>query len=143
MVKKIPASPARLDSAKRAGRQKRKKIQREVFEGKIFINSSFNNTLITITDLEGNVLSWASAGTAGFKGTRKSTPFASQQATKLALEKVKPYGLKRAQVFVSGVGSGRESAVRVLPSTGIKITKIRDITPIPHNGPKPKKPRRV
>jgi len=122
---------------------KKRKITKIVPEGKIYIYSSFNNTIVTITDLEGNVLSWASAGSLGFKGARKSTPFASQQAASSALEKAKVYGLQKAAVFISGVGSGRESAVRVLPASGIKITKIRDVTPIPHNGPRAKKPRRV
>lgn len=127
-------------------KQKTKKTQTKqpAPKGKIYIQSTFNNTIVTVTDVAGNVLSWASAGSSGFKGTRKSTPFASQQALKNAVLKAKNiYGFSQAAILVSGVGSGRESAVRAIPSTGVTVTSIRDITPIPHNGPRAKKPRRV
>ena len=125
-------------SAKRA-----KKAIRQVQKAIIYIQSSFNNSIITITDENGNVLSWASAGSSGFKGTKKTTPFAAQTAVRKALEKAKLYEISEAQIRISGVGSGSEAAARALGGQGIKITQIKDITPIPHNGTRPKKPRRV
>lgn len=121
----------------------KKKIKRSVFSGKVFIQSSFNNSIVTVTDDSGNVISWASAGTLGFKGTKKSTPYAAQMTSTSALEKARAFGLKKVQVFVSGVGAGRESAVRALTNTGIDIDCIKDMTPIPHNGCRPKKSRRI
>ncbi len=121
----------------------KKKIKRSVFSGKVFIQSSFNNSIVTVTDDSGNVISWASAGTLGFKGTKKSTPYAAQMTSTSALEKAKSFGLKKVQVFVSGVGAGRESAVRALTNTGVDIDCIKDMTPIPHNGCRPKKSRRI
>lgn len=123
---------------------KKIKTKQPVQKAKIYIQSTFNNTIVTVTDTAGNTLSWASSGSTGFRGTRKSTPFASQQALKDAVSKARStYGISEASILVSGVGVGRESAVRALPSTGVMVTSIRDITPIPHNGPSPKKPRRV
>ncbi|HLB95311.1 MAG TPA: 30S ribosomal protein S11 [Patescibacteria group bacterium] len=122
---------------------KRKKTIRQVQKAIIYIQSSFNNSIITIADENGNTLSWASAGSAGFKGTKKTTPFAAQIAVRKALEKAKAYEILEAKVMISGVGTGREAAVRALGGQGIKISQIKDITPIPHNGPKPKKIRRV
>lgn len=122
---------------------KKKKAIRKVQKAIVYIQSSFNNSIITITDANGNVLSWASAGAAGFKGTKKTTPFAAQTAVRNALEKAKSYEIEEAQVRISGVGSGREAAARALGGQGIKITQIKDITPIPHNGTRQKKPRRV
>jgi small subunit ribosomal protein S11 len=119
------------------------KIKKEVTKGRIYIKSSFNNTLITITDEKGDVIAWDSAGTAGFAGARKSTPYAAQVTTKRLLDRVKDRGLREVSVFVSGVGTGRDSAIRALGGSGLKITKIADVTPIPHNGPTPPKPRRV
>ncbi|KKP89229.1 MAG: 30S ribosomal protein S11 [Berkelbacteria bacterium GW2011_GWA2_35_9] len=124
-------------------KKNQKKVVKIVNSGKIFISASFNNTIISITDIKGNVISWATAGSSGFKGTKKSTPFASGSATKIALDKALALGLKEIEVYVKGVGSGRDAAVRAIASTGLKITKIKDTTPIPHNGPRPKKPRRV
>lgn len=121
----------------------RKKTIRAVPRGKVFIQSTFNNTIITVTDTTGNVLSWASAGGSNFKGARKSTPYAAQITLKNAIEKAKPYGLESVEVFVSGVGQGRESAVRALSGTGVMVSGIKDTTPIPHNGTRAKKPRRV
>ena len=123
--------------------KKKKKLIREVFKGLIRITSSFNNTVITVSDEQGNVISWSSAGSSGFKGTKKSTPFAAQITMQNALEKAKVYGFREAKVTVSGVGVGRESAVRAIQGAGIKVTAIKDITPIPHNGPRAKKIRRV
>lgn len=122
---------------------KKKKTIHEVAKGIITVSSSFNNTIISISDDNGNVLAWASAGGAGFKGAKRSTPFAAQVTMKQALERVAPYNLKEAKVSVSGVGAGRESAVRAIGGSGIKVTSIKDVTPIPHNGCRPKKVRRV
>lgn len=121
----------------------RKKTIRSVQRGKVFVQATFNNTIISITDGMGNVLSWASAGGSGFKGARKSTPYAAQVTLKNAVDKAKAYGLESVDVFVSGVGQGRESAVRALQGTGIMVTGIKDTTPIAHNGTRAKKPRRV
>lgn len=123
--------------------KKKKKIIHRVQKAIVYIQSSFNNTIITITDENGNVLSWATAGSSGFKGTKKTTPFAAQIAVRKALEKAQNYEISEAQVKVSGVGSGREAAARALGGQGIKITQIRDITPIPHNGTRAKKARRI
>lgn len=111
--------------------------------GKIYITASFNNTIITITDLNGNTLSWATAGSSGFKGTKKSTPFAAQSAMKKALVDVEKYQLKTVSVYVSGVGTGRDAAFRALSQSNMEILQIKDITPMAHNGPRAKKPRRV
>lgn len=123
--------------------KKKKKVLKESPKAMIAINSSFNNTIITITDEIGNILGWASAGAAGFKGTKKSTPYAAQITMKKALDAVMAYNIKEALVKVSGVGAGRESAVRALSGSGIKVTTIKDTTPVPHNGCRPKKVRRV
>lgn len=122
---------------------KKTKEKKVVPEGNIYIQSTFNNLIISLTDKAGNVLAWASGGTAGFKGTKKSTPFAATQTAKRLVVRAKERGLRKAAIFVSGVGSGRESAIRALSGSGLEITTIRDTTPIPHNGPRPKKPRRV
>ena len=121
----------------------RKKVKRTVVDGIAHINATFNNTLITITDRQGNALSWASAGGSGFKGSRKSTPFAAQVASDRAADAAKDYGLKNVEVRVKGPGPGRESAVRALNNAGYRVTNIADVTPIPHNGCRPPKKRRV
>jgi small subunit ribosomal protein S11 len=121
----------------------KKKIRRDVIEGKVFIKSSFNNTIVTITDKEGNVIAWGSAGISGFKGSKKSTPFAAQITAETAARKAMEVGLKKVEVFVKGPGSGREAAVRSLQATGLIITAIKDVTNTPHNGCRPKKRRRV
>ena len=121
----------------------KQKNKQKVLNGIAHIVSSFNNTIITISDLNGNVLSWSSAGLKGFKGSRKSTPFAAQIAAEDAGNKAKEYGLKNLKVEVSGPGSGRESALRSLQSVGYIISSITDVTPIPHNGCRPRKRRRV
>jgi small subunit ribosomal protein S11 len=117
--------------------------KRTVLTGKAYIKATYNNTVITITDLSGNVLSWSSAGVRGFKGPRKATPYAATQIAYDIVGKLRPFGLREMDVYVKGIGHGRESAIRGLSAGGIKIKSIRDITPIPHNGPRPKKPRRV
>ncbi|MCW8855183.1 MAG: 30S ribosomal protein S11 [Gammaproteobacteria bacterium] len=126
--------------AKPAGK---KKVKRSVTDGVAHIFASFNNTIVTISDRQGNTLSWATAGGSGFRGSRKSTPFAAQVAAERAGTKAKEYGLKNLDVMVKGPGPGRESAVRALNNVGFKITNISDVTPIPHNGCRPPKRRRV
>ena len=129
--------------AKPGAKSTRKKITKTVVDGIAHIHASFNNTIITITDRQGNTLSWATAGGSGFRGSRKSTPFAAQVAAERAGEAAKEYGLKNLEVRVKGPGPGRESAVRALNNAGFKITAISDVTPIPHNGCRPPKKRRV
>ena len=125
---------------RRTGKRKEKK---NITEGVAHIQSTFNNTIVTITDMGGNVIAWASAGMQGFKGSRKSTPFAAQMAAEDAVKKAKEHGLRSVQVYVKGPGSGRESALRSLQLAGLNISLIRDVTPIPHNGCRPPKRRRV
>ena len=129
--------------AKKATPKKSKKEKRHVVHGVAHVQATFNNTLITITDLEGNVVSWASAGTLGFKGSRKGTPFAAQQAATTAASVAKDHGLRSIDIRVKGPGSGRESAIRALQAAGVEVKSIRDVTPIPHNGCRPPKRRRV
>ena len=130
--------------AKTVAKQQRKKAKRSVVEGVAHIHASFNNTLVTLSDKQGNTLSWATAGGSGFRGSRKSTPFAAQVASERAAQvAVDVYGLKSVDVMVKGPGPGRESAVRALHSVGLKINSILDVTPIPHNGCRPPKKRRV
>ena len=124
-------------------RRGRRKERKNVGDGVAHIKSSFNNTIITFTDLSGNVVSWASAGNAGFKGSRKSTPFAAQQAAEQAAERAMEHGVRRVHVHVKGPGSGRETAIRSIQNSGIEIKGIRDMTPVPHNGCRPPKRRRV
>ncbi len=121
----------------------RKKVKRTVVDGMAHIHASFNNTIITITDRQGNTLTWATAGGSGFRGSRKSTPFAAQIASQKAGEMALEFGMKSLEVFIKGPGPGRESAVRALNAVGLKITNITDVTPVPHNGCRPPKKRRV
>lgn len=121
----------------------RKKIKRNISSGMIHIQSTFNNTIVTVTDLNGNTLAWASSGTAGFKGSRKNSPFAAQMAAEKATLKALESGLKKVEVLVKGQGSAREAALRALQTTGVKIVSIKDITPVPYNGCRPPKRRRV
>ncbi|MDD6096716.1 MAG: 30S ribosomal protein S11 [Anaerovoracaceae bacterium] len=123
---------------------KRKKRERKHVErGQAHIQSTFNNTLVTLTDMDGNALSWSSAGSNGFRGSRKSTPFAAASAAEVAAKAAMEHGLKSVEVYVKGPGSGRESAIRALQTAGLEVTMIKDITPIPHNGCRPPKKRRV
>ncbi len=119
------------------------KEKKNVANGVVHIQATFNNTIVTISDVSGNVLSWSSCGTKGFKGSRKSTPFAAQMAAEDAAKKAQEHGLRSVEVYVKGPGSGRESALRALQSTGLNVTMIKDVTPIPHNGCRPPKRRRV
>ena len=123
--------------------RKKKRERKHVERGQAHIQSTFNNTLITLTDMDGNALSWSSAGSNGFKGSRKSTPFAAQSAAEVAAKAAMEHGLKSVEVFVKGPGSGREAAIRALETAGLKVVYIKDITPIPHNGCRPPKKRRV
>jgi len=122
---------------------KKKKNLRSVSHGKAYIQATFNNTIVSITDQNGDVLGWGSAGKEGFKGPKKSTPYAAGIVVKSVAEAIKPYGVKEVNVFVKGIGGGRESAIRALNSNGIQVLSIKDVTPIPHNGCRPKKRRRV
>jgi small subunit ribosomal protein S11 len=125
------------------GRRPRKRERKNVVHGVAHIKSSFNNTIVSITDHEGNVIAWASAGNVGFKGSRKSTPFAAQMAAEQCAQRAMEHGVRRVDVLVRGPGSGRETAIRSIASAGIEVTGIKDVTPIPHNGCRPKKRRRV
>jgi small subunit ribosomal protein S11 len=122
---------------------RKKKERKNILNGVAHIRSTFNNTIITITDASGNALSWASAGSQGFKGSRKSTPFAAQVAAEVAAKKAMEHGVQNIEVYVKGPGSGREAALRALQAAGFNITVIKDVTPIPHNGCRPPKRRRV
>jgi len=129
--------------AKTSKKKSKKSTVKQVSNGRAYIKSTYNNTIVTFTDQNGNVLSWSSAGQCGFKGPKKSTPYAATVIVKDAVEKVKKYGLKEVAVFVKGIGGGREAAIRALNSNGLTVTSIKDITPIPHNGCRPPRPRRV
>lgn len=128
--------------AKRGVTRKRRE-RKNIEKGAVHIRSSFNNTMVTITDVQGNALSWASSGGLGFRGSRKSTPFASQTAAETAARAAMEHGLKSVEVYVKGPGSGREAAIRALQAVGLDVTLIKDVTPIPHNGCRPPKRRRV
>jgi len=124
------------------GRRPRKKERKNVPHGVVHIKSSFNNTIVSISDQDGNVIAWASAGNVGFKGSRKSTPYAAQMAAEQAARRAMEHGLRRADVVVKGPGSGRETAIRSIQNVGIEVTGIKDVTPVPHNGCRPPKRRR-
>lgn len=128
---------------KKGARKTRRREKKNIPFGAAHIKSTFNNTVITITDVNGNTIAWESAGSAGFKGSRKSTPFAAQVAAEACAKKARDHGVKRVEVFVKGPGSGRETAIRTLQATGIEITSVNDVTPIPHNGCRARKRRRV
>jgi small subunit ribosomal protein S11 len=129
--------------AKRSSARRVKKVKKNIRDGVAHIRSTFNNTIVTITDMSGNTIAWSNAGVAGFKGSRKSTPFAAQLTGKDAADKAKEHGVRNVAVYVKGPGSGREAAVRALHAAGLNITSIKDVTPIPHNGCRPPKRRRV
>ena len=130
-------------AAKKTIRRGKKKVKKNIERGQAHIQSSFNNTIVTITDTQGNAISWASAGGQGFRGSKKSTPFAAQTAAEVAAKAAMEHGLKTVEVFVKGPGSGREAAIRALQTAGLEVTMIKDVTPIPHNGCRPPKRRRV
>jgi small subunit ribosomal protein S11 len=124
-------------------KKKKKKIRRQVLKGQVHVQCTYNNTIVSFADLSGKVLAWCSAGSLGFKGAKKATPYAATQIINTASEKVAKYGLKEIEVYVKGVGSGREASIRALANNDFEIISIKDLTPIPHNGCRPKKPRRV
>lgn len=130
-------------AAKVARKTRKKREKKNIERGSAHIHSSFNNTIVTITDTQGNAISWASAGGLGFKGSKKSTPFAAQQAAEAAAKAAMEHGLKTVSVMVKGPGSGREAAIRALQAAGLEVSLIKDVTPIPHNGCRPPKRRRV
>ena len=132
-----------MAKAATAARGVKKKVKKNIVSGVAHVNSTYNNTLVTISDAQGNVVSWSSAGMQGFKGSRKSTPYAAQMAAEDAGRKAQEHGMRELEVLVKGPGSGRESALRALQSIGFTIRSIKDITPIPHNGVRPRKRRRV
>ena len=127
----------------RKGAPRRRKERKNIERGAAHIQSTFNNTIVTITDLQGNALSWASAGELGFRGSRKSTPYAAQMAAETAAKAAMEHGLKTVEVYVKGPGAGREAAIRALQAAGLDVTMIKDVTPVPHNGCRPPKRRRV
>ncbi|OGB73866.1 30S ribosomal protein S11 [candidate division Kazan bacterium RIFCSPHIGHO2_01_FULL_44_14] len=130
-------------AAKAAAKPKKKRVKLNVVEGRVYIKSTFNNTLITITDTEGRVIATGSAGQQGFRGSKKSTSFAASKAASAAIGKALTTGLQRLQIFVQGVGTGRDAAIRAIAQAGVDVTSIKDMTPIPHNGPRARKARRV
>ncbi|MFO1519749.1 MAG: 30S ribosomal protein S11 [bacterium] len=142
-VQEISGAAEDKDKKEAAKPVKKKKTRKQVPLGVVHIQSTFNNTIITITDVSGNTVSWSTAGARGFKGSRKSTPFAAQLAAEEAARKAVEHGMKSVTVFVKGPGAGRESALRAIAQAGLRVTLIRDVTPIPHNGCRPPKRRRV
>lgn len=126
-----------------AKKTSKKRVRKNIDRGQAHIHASFNNTIVTLTDAEGNAISWASAGGLGFKGSKKSTPYAAQMAAEAAAQAALPHGLKSVEVMVKGPGSGREAAIRALQACGIDVVSIKDVTPVPHNGCRPPKRRRV
>ncbi len=138
------ASQKKSDKKGKRAIKKKKKVARKVPRGRAYIKATYNNTIVTLTDLEGNVLTWASAGVAGFKGPKKATPYAAQIISRIAVGKAREeYGLSEVEVFVKGVGTGRESAIRSLNNNGLMVTSIKDQTPVPHGGCRKRRPRRV
>jgi len=144
LVAQKPAKAASKDtSGKFIQKKKKRKVRRQVQKGQAYIKATYNNTLVTLTDLHGNVLAWSSSGYLGFKGAKKATTYAAAQVVLDVAEKVQKYGLRDLDVYIKGVGSGRESAIRTLAQKGFNLNLIKDRTPVPHNGCRPKKPRRV
>lgn len=140
---KIQPTEAVVEVAAKIKPAKKKKHKSKITKGKIYVNSSYNNTIVSVTDIAGNVLVWGSAGKIGFKGSKKSTPYAGQKTMEDILSKMRERGLNEVDVLIKGIGSGRESAVRALQGSGLNVLTIKDETPIPHGGVRPKKPRRV
>lgn len=140
---KDAASVAATGAAAAGGARVKKRERKNISAGVVHVNASFNNTIVTISDMQGNTVSWSSAGAHGFKGSRKSTPYAAQVTADAAARKAQEHGLKTVQVVVKGPGTGRESALRALQAVGLVVTSIKDVTPVPHNGCRPPKRRRV
>ncbi|MFO0702598.1 MAG: 30S ribosomal protein S11 [Candidatus Andersenbacteria bacterium] len=140
---KAGKAAAAAAAATPAVRVKSKKAKRAVAHGQAHVLATYNNTIVTVTDRAGNTLGWASAGALGFKGAKKSTPYAAGQVVHRLMDRLEPYGLREVDAYVNGIGSGREAAVRAFQARGVNVSSIRDVTPIPHNGVRPPKPRRV
>ena len=144
LLKEVEAGETAERKVSQATQSKGKKSKlRTLSRARVYIQSTYNNTMITLTDLQGNVVAWSSAGSVGFKGPKKATPFAASRVVETLIEKVKKLGIREVVVFVRGVGSGRESAIRALANHGLEVSSIKDVTPVPHNGCRPRKPRRV
>jgi small subunit ribosomal protein S11 len=141
--KKAEDKDNKTEKASKKSYSKKKKSVRKITRGRAYILSTYNNTIVTITDLQGNAIAWESAGPQGFKGAKKATPYAATQIVKSVIDKVKNTGLSQVDVFVKGIGGGRESAIRALNTFGLEVNSIKDLTPVPHNGCRPKKIRRV
>jgi small subunit ribosomal protein S11 len=135
--------PEKKETTEKKTVKSRKRQRARVISGRVYIQSTYNNTIISATDAKGNVLAWSSAGRIGYSGAKKATPYAAQEITRDLMQRLEPYGMKEAIVFVKGIGSARESAIRALGVHGLVVTSIKDITPIPHNGTRPPRPRRV
>ncbi len=143
VIKTEPKAAEGATDKKKMAPKKAKKAMKQVSQGRAYVQATYNNTMVTLTDPHGNVLAWSSAGHMGFKGPKKATPYAATQVIRELADKVRPMGLREVLVFVKGVGSGREAAVRALNAQGFVVTSIKDITPIPHNGCRRPRPRRV
>lgn len=143
VVESVPQTEAEIKNAKAGPRKGKKKVVRQVPVGRAYVHASFNNTIVSLTDANGNVIAWASAGNCGFRGPKKATPYAASVIVKKLSEKVAPYGLKDVQVFVTGIGNGRDAAVRALNGQGFNVLSIKETTPVPHNGCRPRRARRV
>lgn len=141
--KKTEEKDKKSEKVSKKSYSKKKKSVRKISRGRAYILSTYNNTIVTITDLQGNAIAWESAGPQGFKGAKKATPYAATQIVKSVVDKVKNTGLSQVDVFVKGIGGGRESAIRALNTFGLEVNLIKDLTPVPHNGCRPKKIRRV
>ena len=139
----VVGESAKAEENQSEAKKKKKKFKRQISKGQAHIRCTYNNTAIAISDLSGGILGWSSSGLLGFKGAKKATPYAATQVVNDVTEKVKKYGIQELEVFVRGVGSGRESSIRALANKGFELTAIKDTTPIPHNGCRPRKPRRV
>lgn len=142
-TEEAPVAPVAEAPAEETGKKRAKKSKRLVEKGRVSIQCTYNNTIVTIADLNGGVLAWSSSGHLGFKGAKKSTPYAATQIIAELSEKVKKFGVQELEVYVKGVGSGREACIRALANNGFNLTSIKDITPIPHNGCRPRRPRRM
>lgn len=139
----VELTAAEISNAKKMGSRRKKKAVRQVPQGRAYVHASYNNTIVSLTDANGNVIAWSSAGNCGFKGPKKATPYAASIIVKKVTEKVEAYGLKDLHVFVTGIGNGRDSAVRALNASGFNVLSIKDTTPVPHNGCRPRRARRM
>ncbi|MFA5871273.1 MAG: 30S ribosomal protein S11 [Parcubacteria group bacterium] len=142
-VKDTEDNSKELAAEKAAAKKKKRKIRRQILRGQAHIQCTYNNTIVNVSDAQGRTVAWSSAGSLGFKGAKKATPFAATQIVKSVIDKIQKFGMQEVEVYLKGVGSGREAAVRALANNNLDIVMIKDLTPIPHNGCRPKKPRRV